>query len=67
MKTTRVALAGAEAIRFLEALDPGASSWSFQTLVDTPAKRPELAVMRHGSLGQCAPWLAAKIKAREAE
>lgn len=60
MSTTRVASAVSEAIRFLEALEPGASSWSFQTFDDTPGKRPELAGTRHGTLMQHADWLTAQ-------
>lgn len=60
MSATRVALDVSEAVRFLEALDPSASSWSFQTFDDTPDKRPELAGTRHGTLMQHADWLAAQ-------
>jgi len=60
VSTTREASAVAEAIRFLEALDPSASSWSFQAFDDTPAKRPELTGTRHGTLKQHADWLAAQ-------
>ncbi|AYC32312.1 hypothetical protein D3880_07945 [Pseudomonas cavernae] len=54
-----------EATRFLAALDSTASVWAFQTFDDSPAKRPELAATRHGTLEQCAPWLA-KMNARGA-
>lgn len=37
---------------FLEALDPEASSWTFQAFDDTAAKRPELAITLHGTLHQ---------------
>ena len=49
-----------QAAKFLHALDPLANSWTFQTYDDSPAKRPHLAAIRHGSLEKCAPWLSAQ-------
>ena len=49
-----------QAAEFLRALDPSAKSWTFQTYDDSPAKRPHLAAIRHGSLEGCALWLSAQ-------
>lgn len=40
----------ADANRFLTALDPNATRWTFQTFDDSAEKRPELAGVLHGSL-----------------
>jgi hypothetical protein len=39
-----------EAQRFLDRLDPTASSWTFQTFDDTPRKRARLKGITHGTL-----------------
>ncbi len=43
---------------FLTLLDDSAESFTFQTFDDTPAKRPWLARIMHGTIGQLAPALA---------
>lgn len=51
-------LAPVDAELFLAALDPTATTWTFQTFDDNPAKRPELARTLHGTLSQHAAELA---------
>lgn len=41
-----------DADRFLNTLDPQATTWTFQTFDDSPAKHPRLARTRHGTLEQ---------------
>jgi hypothetical protein len=53
-----------QASRFLEAIDPGANSWTFQTFDDVkidgkPRKLGSLTHLMHGTLEKCAPQLAA--------
>lgn len=48
-------LGAAEA--FLALLDPDATTWTFQTFDDSPAKRPELARILYGTLVGAAPTL----------
>ncbi|SEI48478.1 RepB DNA-primase [Azotobacter beijerinckii] len=52
-----IPLAPAEAARFLAALDPTATAWTFQTFDDSPAKRPQLARTLHGTLAEHAAEL----------
>lgn len=46
--------------RFLHMLDPEAESFTFQTFDDTPAKRGELARIRHGDLDDMIDFLEAQ-------
>lgn len=49
-----------DTFKFLSALDPQATTWTFQTFDDGGDKRPKLAATRHGPLEQHAHWLAAQ-------
>lgn len=49
-----------QAVQFLQALAPSAKSFTFQAFDDSPAKRPDLAAIRHGSLEECDAWLSAQ-------
>lgn len=48
----------AEAARFLYAIDPTATAWTFQTFDDSPEKRGALARTLHGTLAEHAAELA---------
>lgn len=45
-----------EAAQLLDALEPG-GIFTFQTFDDTPAKRKDMASIRHGALADCADYL----------
>lgn len=53
-----IPLPPAEAARFLFALDPTATAWTFQTFDDSPEKRGALARTLHGTLAEHATPLA---------
>lgn len=46
-----------EAAKFLEALDPDARAWTFQTFDDTQQKRSELVSTRNGTFAELTNWL----------
>ncbi len=47
----------AQTREFLMRLDPEAARWTFQAFDDSPAKRHELAMIRHGDFGNRVAWL----------
>jgi hypothetical protein len=46
-----------ETERFLEAIDPNADEYCYQTFDDTPRKNAELAQCRTGTFATCRRWL----------